>query len=357
VNIFPGTADGASARFARANREGGIDGRKINYLGISDDGADSTRALQLTRELVVQKKVMAMVPVMSAGFIPSVSQLALDNQVPFVGWGFEPGFCYNDYGFGFDGCSAGKSVPLFILTAIAQALGKNPKDLRYAALAANSIPSQAGITYSKQVAAYLGVNLVYAQATVPADQPSVNYAPYVQALLAAKPDVIQLYITFQGDTAMIAALHAAGYKGPIVSNTTYVPGILQSQPSVAAALEDSWAISPISPAEGGSEQVKQVAADMTAAGLKPDVTIGAQIGWDSADLFIQMAKQSHAKTGAELAASINQGFTYKPLAGGVPVAFPNGHKELSPCASVVHIVHGMYVQVLPLTCGELLPGT
>ena len=232
--IFPGSEIGARARFERANREGGVNGRMIKYLGDLDDGGDSAKALDQTRQLILQDKVMAILPVMTPGFLPQVSDVAIDAKVPFFGYGFMPGFCGTEYGFGFNGCNAGDSIPTSMLEAISTAIDKDPTELRFAALAGDSLPGKAGIGFVKAVADYLDADLVYAEANFPVQQPTVDYTPYVQQLLAAKPDVITLYIDFANDIGMIAALHAAGFTGPITSTTSYVPGILDSQPDLAA---------------------------------------------------------------------------------------------------------------------------
>src|SRR5688572_29413618 len=44
---YPGADIGAHARFARANEEGGVQGRTINYLGTEDDNEDGTKNLDL----------------------------------------------------------------------------------------------------------------------------------------------------------------------------------------------------------------------------------------------------------------------------------------------------------------------
>ena len=357
-SIFPGTEDATQARFDRANREGGVNGCKIRYVGLKDDGADAANALTLTRQLIDKDKVMAIVPVISTGFLPQSSDVAIAAKVPFIGWGFLPGFCGNDYGFGFSGCVAGTSVSTSLLLAIAKAINKDPKTIRYAVLGKEDTTGRNGVKYQKQIADYLGIKMAYAEAIFPATQTSVDYTPFVQALIASKPDVITLYNDFQNDVGMVAALHAAGFKGVIVSPTTYIPGILEAQPAVAAAIEDSWITSPIPAGEGNSEQVKQIAADLKASGKSPFLTLGAQVAWVNADLFVQMMVASKAKTGEELATAVNKGFTYKPAGGGVgPVKFPEGHKLSVPCAAVIHIINKKYEEALPMTCFELLPGT
>src|SRR5262245_5903567 len=62
-----GSDAGAKARFDRANDEGGINGRKINYVGTLDDGNDPARNSAQAKVLVDQKKIFAAVPLMTSG--------------------------------------------------------------------------------------------------------------------------------------------------------------------------------------------------------------------------------------------------------------------------------------------------
>lgn len=79
---------GAKARFDRANAEGGINGRKIDYLGAEDDGQDPAKNLAAARKLVQQDKVFAIAPMSSTTF--SGSDFLQQQKVPTFGWGTLP---------------------------------------------------------------------------------------------------------------------------------------------------------------------------------------------------------------------------------------------------------------------------
>src|SRR4029077_2459406 len=92
---------GAKALFKEVNDAGGVNGRKINYLGAKDDAGDPSQGPGLARAIVQQDKAFAVVPVVSAVFQPTY---LVQQQIPFFGWGINPAFCNNDFGFGLNGC-------------------------------------------------------------------------------------------------------------------------------------------------------------------------------------------------------------------------------------------------------------
>nr|MDT0666146.1 ABC transporter substrate-binding protein [Micromonospora sp. DSM 115978] len=94
---------GADVRFQRANDDGGVNGRQINFIGVEDDGQDPARNVQLAQSLVEQDQVFAIAPLISA--FPNYLDILCEGVVPFFGWGTNTGYCGNAIGFGFTGCS------------------------------------------------------------------------------------------------------------------------------------------------------------------------------------------------------------------------------------------------------------
>lgn len=93
---------GAQARFDRVNAEGGVHGRKIDYLGAEDDGQDPGKNLAAARKLVQREKVFAISPMSSVTF--SGADFLQKQKVPTFGWGTIPPFCGPAYMYGFGGC-------------------------------------------------------------------------------------------------------------------------------------------------------------------------------------------------------------------------------------------------------------
>ncbi|HUF84804.1 MAG TPA: ABC transporter substrate-binding protein, partial [Acidimicrobiia bacterium] len=94
---------GARARFERANRDGELPGgRTIEFVRFADDKSDAALDETEMRTLVEQDEVFAVVPVVTPAL--GENRLLARERVPVIGWGIAPGFCGNDYAFGFNGC-------------------------------------------------------------------------------------------------------------------------------------------------------------------------------------------------------------------------------------------------------------
>lgn len=134
-----------------------------------------------------------------------------------------------------------------------------------------------------------GFDVVYNEAPVPVGG-ATDYSPYVQALLAVKPDVIFLSLDFPSSVGLNAAMKAAGFKGALYSpGVTYSRSVLSSQPNVAAALDGQYDNVQFAVQElTDSAAVKQINTDLAAIGKPTGVTLGAAVGYWSADQFIAM---------------------------------------------------------------------
>jgi ABC-type branched-subunit amino acid transport system substrate-binding protein len=208
------------------------------------------------------------------------------------------------------------------------------------------------------VAEARGAEVVFAEASYPSTGVA-DYSTFVADLVGAEPDVILLFIDFANDAGMNGALRDAGFEGAVVNYDTYVPGILDAQPDLAASLEGAYIVTQVPPVEGDSAAVDQIRADLAAIGAEDALGLGAIVGWFSADLALAaLAQAAPATTGAEFDAAVNgAGFVYAsgPDAIG-DVAFPAAHDDPNPCAALVHVVDGAYTQALPMTCYEVLGG-
>src|SRR5262249_54899848 len=77
---------GAEARYARANKEGGIGNRPIKYTGTIDDGGDATAKLNALRKQVLDNHVVIVAPLDTIA-TSDPTQFMTDNKTPFVGYG------------------------------------------------------------------------------------------------------------------------------------------------------------------------------------------------------------------------------------------------------------------------------
>ena len=354
--VFPGADIGAQAAFERANREGGINGRKIKFIFL-DDGSSATTNLADVQKLVLQDNAFALAPVTSEVFLPDGSNFLKSHNVPFTGWGFQPGFCANSYGFGFNGCLVGTStVNSAILGPLTKVLKKG------AAIAIEADDSSSGQSAVKQAqvaAKYYGFKLVYGQAELPLDHPVTDFTPYTTKIMTSHPDLILTDSgNFANDVGLDGALKAGGYGGPTMNFVTYVPGLLTSSASVAKAIDGAYMNIQFAPQEQGGAAVTQVENDLKAIGQKPFVTIGVATSYWSAELMIDMLKAAGKNlTPQGLISKVNAGWTWNPSpSGGVgPVSFPQGHNQAAPCAALVQATGTTYKSVVPMTCYKVLP--
>jgi branched-chain amino acid transport system substrate-binding protein len=358
ASVYAGLADGARARFERANRGGGIHGRTVKYVGIKDDGSDAGRDLDVTREMVDSSGVFALAPVVSQVFLPQSSDYLAQKQVPFVGWGFMPGFCGNAFGYGFNGCLIGdrymnSALTDPVLDAYAKQSGKPVSQIRVAIQAGNDITGKSGARQYADTAKRRGAAVVYNQQNLPTDTQTTDYSPFARPVAASKPDVVYASIRFADVVGFTTALRQAGFHGPVVNFVTYVPGLLSSQPDLAKGLEGSWVNTQLPPSESGSAAVRQVADDLKAIGKQPFVTLGASVGYWSADVLVQQLQAAGRDLTPQTFQAAMAHFTYKPLAGGIgPVTFPQDQHQATPCAAVVSIVKSAYEVLSPMKCYE-----
>ena len=362
---YPGADIGAKARFARVNEEGGINGRTINYLGTKDDTEDGTKNLDLAKKAVQSDKAFAIVPMLGAGFLPASSDYLNKEQVPSVGWGFMPGQCSgpDTYGFGFNGCiqpPGVKVVNTSLAAPIVKELGK--KGLKVAIVSDDSANSTDGLKSVKAAFLSQGADVVYAKPNVPTTE-KVDYTPFVQDVMTSnaggQPDLVVFNSLFSNTVGITGGLKAAGYKGKFLNYIAYVPGLLEQSPDVAKALDGSYVSTQFLPTEFGGTAIDQMQKDVKAVDPNAKITLGVELTYWSADMFVQMLQAAGKNlTPASFGKVINGGFTYKPEGkpnGIGTLEYPKGHSEPAPCSALVQIAGTSYKPTAELTCYENTP--
>jgi branched-chain amino acid transport system substrate-binding protein len=357
--VFPGADLGAKARFEAANKAGGINGRKIEYVEVLDDATTPAKNTDAIRKLVLDEKVFAIAPVMSIVFQPQASDFLAKNKVPFTGWGVQPGFCKNDWGFGFNGCLIGQDYDnVGVLGPTAELL--NPGD-SVAFIEGDSSAGRAAIRQIPAIAKELDLRVVYLKPEIPDGAPVTDWTPYAKRLMTSDnggpPDAIHADGLLPQAAGLSAALKQLGYKGPIINYSTYAPGLLESTPDVAQAVDGVYTNVQFGPQEQGGPANEQMLKDLEAIGAKPLITLGVAASYWSADLMVKMLEA----TGKDLtpdafAKAINGGFTYKPSIEGAmgPLEFPKGHEQPSPCAALVQADGTKYKAAVPFKCYTVL---
>jgi ABC-type branched-subunit amino acid transport system substrate-binding protein len=351
---FAGIDTGFKARIARFNNQGGVDGRKIKFVGVLNDGDSLTTDLSNAQTLVLKDHVFAVAPIGDEVLNPSSTQLFAQNSTPYVGWGIEPAFCNSNWGFPVSGCEASASWQNTSgYTQAARAMGMSPKGLKVAVIGTDNAGGKAGLEGIVGSIKKAGADVVYGQATVP-QAGATDYTPYVQAVLAGNPALIQLVLNFTSATGMTAALRQAGYKGALWNPTAYVPGLFAAQPTLAQALTGSLVVANFPAAEDNSAATRQVEADLKAMGAPSSFGLGEAVGWWSAEELIQELQATAAKgpvTQANFEKVINAGWTISPLAGGIKdLTFPKNHVNAPGCYGTLMAEGTKYVDKVPYTC-------
>lgn len=364
---FAGMDEGINAVIAKANLTC-IGGRKLEFVGLKDDGSDPAKNLALATSLVEQDKVFAIIAT-SAVLLPATTNYLASKKVPFFGWGFMPGFCNskkgtNDsWGYGFNGCLSAFALGLSTKTngsligPIATAVKKDADKLTLVTFSSDDDSGKFG---DKQYNALFTKAQVIGHAAVPV-QGAGDYTQFVNLVKEKKPDAVMLSTDFVSGIKLKGALKAAGYVGLVYDYTTYIPGFLEgpTQKDTAAALEGGYSESQFPANEDQTAAIKQITADLVAAGSKlPFATQGASIGYWSTELLRQMLVATAAKgdiTADKFRTVVEGGFTSTAVAGGLgAVKFPDNHEENVPCAGLVQVVGGKYVSSVPFKCYTLL---
>ncbi|WP_324338315.1 ABC transporter substrate-binding protein [Baekduia sp.] len=364
ADAYAGADDGYKARFERVNREGGIHGRKIDFSGCQDDGANTQQNLQIARRLVEQDKVFAVMSA-SANILSGTTDYLGQKEVPYYGWGFTPGFCGDRWGFGFSGCLIGDALKDDVPHAVAQgnladtgikASGLLAPQVKVAVQGGDDDAGHAGNSQYHTVYEDRGATVAYDEANMPVPGPPADYSPFVRAVLDAKPNLVIASLNFQSTPGLVAALEAAGYSGTTINAVTYVPGLLARSPQLAKALEGTYVNTQIVPQEEQTDYIKQIETDLTAIKAKNGtfIPIGAAIAYAQAEMLVEqlqaVGRDLNTKTFDE---KVNGGdFTFHPKESGGPgkLAFPQGHFLPSDCAALLKIEKAKYVPVVPFDC-------
>ena len=352
---FAGIDTGFKARIARFNNQGGIDGRKIQFVGVLNDGDSLTADLSNAQTLVLKDHVFAVAPVSDEVLSPGAVQVFSQNTTPYVGWGISPAFCDNNWGFPLAGCEATPQYQSeWALYQAAQAIGKSPKGLKVAVIGTDNSGGKAGTDGIVATNQLVGATVVYGQASVPQDG-TTDYAPFVQSIMAGNPDMVELVVNFTAAVGLTAALRQAGYKGALWNPSAYVPGLFAAQPQLAQALTGSLVVANFPPSEDNSPAALQLESDLKAIGAPTKYGLGEAVGWWSAEEFIQELQATAAKgplTQANLEKVINAGWTIKAMPGGIAdLTFPRDHIKSTGCYGTLiadgahYVVKSKYVCV------------
>ncbi len=364
--LSPGVPQGFQAGIYRFNKSGGLNGRKIKFVGFLNDSFSAQTNLTNAQQLVLNDHAMAVVPFDSALAGGATATFLSHSKVPFIGWNTSSAFlAAPTWGFGINGNQGNPNVQglagnqqLLAMTGNT----KTPKKLKVAYIAENIAP---GITANKALAGSAraaGLSVVY-QGSPIAVLGTTSYAPYAQAIIASGANEAFETLDAPDAVGLAAALKAAGFKGIIVNGVTYMPGQLASQPNQAAALNGVYVVDQFPADENGSPAVKQAQKDLVSTGQPPHLTSGVSVGYWSAIVFEQMLRATlkavggdpNKVTGASLQKTVNSGFVYTdPIAGGIGTEyFPAAETVPTGCDTIVKTTGTTFKQIAPYQCSAI----
>ncbi|MFJ6573825.1 ABC transporter substrate-binding protein [Streptomyces sp. NPDC091292] len=351
---------GAKARFDRANAEGGVNGRKIDYLGAEDDGQDPAKNLAAARKLVQQEKVFAIAPMSSVTF--SGADFLQKQQVPTFGWGTVPPFCGNSYLYGFNGClvpmpggTLTQSWPEGLKRVTGGAEGKS-----VAILANDNDAGTFAIRTYRQSFKAAGYKVTFAKATVPATSVPSDWSAYTKEILRSDggkaPDVVVSVMQTPYNIGLLTAVKRTGYKGVLTDPTDYDPGLL-TRSATKKALDGVHVFLSFQPFEQDNAAMRQFKADIRkAAGKDVPLNMHMMTGYMSADLFLAIAEKAGGKLTLDSFQKAADGYADTGTMVG-DRSLPKGHQEAFGCGALVQLQDGAYRVSAPFKCYPPIPFT
>ena len=359
LGLSAGISQGFQARIDAFNKQGGLDGRKIKFLGMLDDGFSPTTNLANAQKLVEDDHVFADVPFNSQECTGSTGTFLQEHQTPYIGYAvcgsFGPTY---KWGFGFEG---NNTVPTVAadedFVGIAKILHKKPAQVKLA-LSGLSVAS-VDVTNLTGAAKKYGEDVVSSEADIPLN--ATNYAPYVQQIISSGANAAFLLTSEAASVAFTQALKEAGFKGLILNPAAYDPDALKTLPSTRAALNGTYVGVPFVVTADNTPATRQAGNDLTAIGQPPVLTNGVAIGYWSGEFFVQALKAAAAKLGATNVTSasfqkfVANGYTFHSSQPGgmAPETFPLAFTDPSPCVTILESKGKSYSVALPYSCGKV----
>ncbi len=328
---------GFEARIARTNAAGGIDGHKIVYKKLYDDSGLTSNDTNLIQELIEKDQVFAIAPVASISFDPGTMALLAQHHTPMLGYSFTPVSCGVSWFFPVigGGCyvaepKIGGNYSVAPERAYLAATGKAAADVRIALVLTNSTANGLETPAGEQAMKQIGMDVVFAQDNIP-QVPPTNYTPYVQAVLATNPNLIDVGIPYAQELSFIQSAKSLGYKDDFYAQSGLPPNLFQGSANAASTLDGSYQGSLWPQPTDNSPASKQEIADLTKAGIYSNgsFSFGQSVGYWTADQFVSMLEAT-AKAGPlsqqSFEQTVNGGiYTYQGPTGYLTQQWPALH--------------------------------
>ncbi|WP_327086658.1 ABC transporter substrate-binding protein [Nonomuraea sp. NBC_01738] len=350
---------GAKARFGRANAEGGVNGRTIEFVGAEDDGQDAAKGDAAAKKLVQKDQVFAVLPVHAPNFGGAAF---LEQQgVPWFGWATGPQWCGTRTGFGYNGCLApkpGAGSQTWWGRQMADLLGGAQGKTVYVQTTDSSGSKYGGKTISQSFEA-AGFTLTGLNSALPAAAPPPDWLPYVNKIMTSNagrpPDIVVSIIAgTKFNVGLYAALKKAGYKGALSDATSYDVAILKD-PATAQAMEGVIAAPMFEPFESTAPEIAQLRADVEKVAPGTPLTQHLAIGYWAADIFLDMVKKAGKELTRQKLLDIGNGSYLYENAGFGRIQYPKDHNEPNGCGALVKLEGGAFQVAKNMKCFDNVP--
>ena len=328
-----GAEIGAQARFARANRRGGVAGRTVEYAGNAADTAAAAAT------------VFAVVPAVSETLDTTTLAQA---SAPFVGSASTTAWDGNRFGFGFVGAQAALQTKV-----VSPAWGAGLRSLL--GTAAGSVVNLAvddgelGVARAAQAAASLRAAgfQVLSTVTVPAPPaPLPDLTPITGQLATGSPAVVLLLTSSAATSGIAQLLAAVGFTGTVAADASMY------QPTTPAVASGLTVLVPFAPLEQATAANRRLAADVEAFAPGTKVTPGVAAGYWSGDLFLRMLAKTGKRLTRQRFLAVAQHFDYQVPSTIGPSRWPAAHAQGVPCGALVQSDGSQYVVAEPYACGK-----
>jgi branched-chain amino acid transport system substrate-binding protein len=355
---FAAAEAGAQARIDLQNRDGGVNGHKLELV-TADDQSTAAGTVTAVHNLVDRQKIFGLISMSTTLF--SATAYLQKQGVPVTGAGFdgpEWGQKPNTNMFSLDPID-----PSYPPTTIWGEFFKSIGVTRVAGIAYADIPSSSGslIQIQKGVTA-AGLKAAYTNVSVP-----YGTSDFTAVVLQMKKANVNGFVcSCDGPTefALATAVKQAGLNAKGILSTGYAQSTLNS-PTARATADGQYAYSYYVPYELHTKGTKTMLAALAASDHSyktGDIpSYGLSSAYLSADMMITgLAKAGDKPTGASFISGLRTVTSYD--AAGMlpaPISFaPDqfGKSLTHPCNYFVQLVGGKFVPQ-PRICGTLLAGS
>ncbi|MQY02935.1 ABC transporter substrate-binding protein [Actinomadura macrotermitis] len=342
---------GAKARFARANAEGGVHGRRIDFVGAEDDGMSPDKGAAAARKLVQKEKVFALLPVSAPQF--GGAEFLEQQKVPWFGWATGPFWCGKATAFGFNGCLApkpGQQTQTWWGNQVAAQLGGGKGKTAWIQ-ATDSTASKYGLTTIGRSFTAAGFTLAGTSAALPAQAPPQDWSPYVNKIMKSAggkaPDVlVSVMAGGKFNSGLYAALKQAGFTGLITDATSYDPKAV-ADPQARKALDGVYAAPQFEPYESDLPEIAQMKTDLQKVGASLDQH--AATGYWSADVFLKMLEKTGKDLTRDSFLKAADAFSYENKGFG-RISYPAAKTASNGCGALVRLQNGGFTVAQHLKC-------